>query len=60
GSSTVTPDEQEEERLPEETKRRVAYVRSDAMHPMVSTPTWGYFLNLFELSRLLDLPADDL
>ncbi|CAB1108802.1 unnamed protein product [Ectocarpus sp. CCAP 1310/34] len=38
----------------------VAWVRSDAMHAMVSTPTWGYFLNLFELSRVLDLPADDL
>ncbi|CAM9966758.1 unnamed protein product [Ectocarpus sp. 4 AP-2014] len=54
GSSTVTPGEQEEEELQEKTKR------SDAMHAMVSTPTWGYFLNLFELSRLLDLPADDL
>ncbi|CAB1106598.1 unnamed protein product [Ectocarpus sp. CCAP 1310/34] len=56
----LTPDEQQEEELPENTKRRVAWVRSDAMHAMVSTPTWGYFLNLFELSRLLDLPADDL
>ncbi|CAN0377650.1 unnamed protein product, partial [Ectocarpus sp. 8 AP-2014] len=54
GSSTVTPGEQEEEELPEKTKR------SDAMRAMVSTPTWGYFFNLFELSRLLDLPADDL
>ncbi|CAM9554479.1 unnamed protein product [Ectocarpus sp. 4 AP-2014] len=53
-SSTVTPGEQEEEELPEKAKR------SDAMQAMVSTPTWGYFLNLFELSRLLDLPADDL
>ncbi|CAN0506368.1 unnamed protein product, partial [Ectocarpus sp. 12 AP-2014] len=60
GSSTVTPDEQEEQELPEKTKRRVAWVRSDAMHAMVSTPTWGYFLDLFELSRLLDLPASDL
>ncbi|CAN0099068.1 unnamed protein product, partial [Ectocarpus sp. 13 AM-2016] len=54
GSSTVTLDEQEEEELPEKTKQ------SDAMHAMVSTPTWRYFLNLFELSRLLDLPADNL
>ncbi|CAM9866770.1 unnamed protein product, partial [Ectocarpus sp. 6 AP-2014] len=39
GSSTVTPDEQEEQELPEKTKRRMAWVRSDAMHAMVSTPT---------------------
>lgn len=40
--------------------RRVAWARSDAMQMMMSKSTYGHFLNLDELSRFLDVPADGL
>lgn len=40
--------------------RRVAWVQSDAMQVMMSTSTYGHFLNVGELSRFLDVPADGL
>lgn len=39
---------------------RLALIQGDVFATMISTSTWGYALNLGELSRFLGFPQDDI